>query len=101
MGKMSRDKGANFERETVNLLRKYDLIAYRVPLSGATDFQKGDITVEPIWKEDGPYVGECKRRKSLPKIFDELGEHDFLTVRADRGESLTVIRTSLFAELLQ
>ena len=100
MGKMSRDKGAAFERETVNLFRDYHLDSFRVPLSGATDFQKGDVTVNVEFRTD-PLVGECKRRAKLPAIFREIGEHDFLTVREDRGESYTIIPTKFFAELLQ
>ena len=48
MGKMSRDKGVRFEREVVTELRdKHGLKAQRVPLSGATEYAKGDDEVTP------------------------------------------------------
>ena len=45
MGKFSRDKGALFEREVVTLARTYDLKAQRVPLSGATEYARGDVEI--------------------------------------------------------
>jgi Holliday junction resolvase len=106
MGRMSggrspRQKGDRFERELVDLFRAHGLLAQRVPLSGATAYAKGDVEVTPSFA-DAPWVGECKRRKVLPQwILDALGEHQFLAIRADRAESLIVIRASAFAELLQ
>lgn len=96
-----RNKGSGFERELVNYLREGDVLCKRVPLSGATDFQKGDIVITPRWAPDKPLVGECKRRANLPALFSALGEHDFLAMRADRGETLIVIRASFFRDLLQ
>ncbi len=100
-GRYSRNKGYRFEAETVNLLKEHGLEAHRVPLSGATAHDKGDIRIRVHWQPE-PLLGECKRRKALPQwIYDALGENDFLTMRGDRGESLTVIRTKQFAELCQ
>ena len=101
MGKMSRDKGANFEREMVNLAKEYRVKAQRVPLSGATNYAKGDIELEPWFLLD-PLVGECKRRAKLPKFpFSELEGFDFVAVRGDREEALVIIRAAFFMELLQ
>lgn len=95
-------KGASFERELVAYMLEGGLLAKKVPLSGATTFQKGDVMVWPGYMPNPqPLVGECKRRASLPALFAHLGEHDFLAMREDRGETLIVIRASLFRDLLQ
>lgn len=107
MGKMSRDKGARFERECVNAARKKHLEARRTALSGALAHEKGDMFIWPAWedsgaKEDGkPWPFECKRRADLPAIFRELGIHKGLIVREDGGECLAVIRYSDLLDLLQ
>jgi len=102
-GNHSRNKGANFERELVRYFRdERGLDAKRVPLSGATDYAKGDIEIRPEWSLTHPYVGECKRRAKLPKFLTEsLGENDFLALREDRGETLVVLRLKTFGDLLQ
>lgn len=101
MGKLSRDKGYRYEAETVNLLKGFHLDAWRVPLSGATSHDKGDIRVKVHFRDE-PLTGECKRRAALPVwISQALGKNDFLAMRADRGETLIVMRGDFFAELLQ
>ena len=47
MGKLSRDKGAVFERSIVTIASEYGLAAQRVPLSGATSYAKGDVEITP------------------------------------------------------
>lgn len=102
MGKMSRDKGNLYERELVNAFRDIGLAAQRVPLSGATDYAKGDVEVTAGFDGKTIYRGECKRRASLPKFLTEsLGDNDFLALREDRGKTLIVLRLETFAELLQ
>ena len=101
MGKLSRDKGYRYEAETVNFLKEYHLDAWRVPLSGATSHDKGDIRVRVHFR-DAPLSGECKRRAALPAwIKAALGNNDFLAMRADRDDTLIVMRADFFAELLQ
>ena len=100
-GRQSRDKGAGFEREIVNAAREYGLTAMRVPLSGATEFQKGDVVITPGFGGD-VWVGECKRRAALPVwIKQALGDHQFLAMRADHEETLVVVRLKTFLELMQ
>jgi len=102
MGKMSRDKGARFERELVNDLKAYGLDAKRVPLSGATVFAKNDIRVTAGFDPKITLSGEAKRRKNLPEWIEQALEGaDFMVMREDGGKSLVVIRLPLFAELLQ
>lgn len=100
-GKRNRQRGAEFERELVNLFRAHGLKSERVPLSGATTYAKDDVVVVPSF-ENEPWRGECKRKASVPKwITDALGECQFMAMRGDKQEALVVIRATLFAELLQ
>lgn len=101
-GRHSRNKGAGFERELVNAFKDKGLSAQRVPLSGATDYAKGDVEVTAGFDGKTIYRGECKRRKELPQWIEQaLGENDFMAMREDRGNTLVVVRLSTFAELLQ
>ena len=100
-GAHSRNKGAGYERELVNALRKFGLKAQRVPLSGATEYAKGDVEVTPGFDPALIYRGECKRRASLPVLLKNIEGNDFLALREDRGETLIVLRLPLFMELLQ
>ena len=102
MGKMSRDKGAKYERELVNAFKDLGLSAQRVPLSGATNYAKGDVEVTAGFDGKTIFVGECKRRKNLPEwIVNALGENHFMAMRCDKGETLVMLRLGTFAELLQ
>lgn len=61
MGASERRKGKRVELYIVSLLRKAGLEAKRIPLSGATEFQKGDVLV---YTTDGiPKILEVKGRK--------------------------------------
>ena len=103
MGKMSRDKGARFERECVNTAKDtYGLKARRTALSGALAHEKGDVLITPGFAPGAaPWCFECKRRAKLPALFNELGDHKGLIVRGDGRESLAVIRLTDLLELLQ
>jgi Holliday junction resolvase len=101
MGKMSRTKGAVFERELVNLAKEYGLVAQRVPLSGATSYAKGDVEITPTFS-DKPWVFEAKRRKELPAwMLEALGDNAGLILRADRHESVAVIPLKTLLVLMQ
>lgn len=102
MGRASRDKGANYERELVNAFKERGLAALRVPLSGATEYAKNDVEVIAGFDGKTKFCGEAKRRASLPKFFTEALEGaDFAAFRQDRGETLIVLRLGTFADLLQ
>lgn len=102
MGKISRDKGAGYERELVNAFKEHGLKAQRVPLSGATEYAKNDVEVIAGFDGKTKFSGECKRRKELPQFFTSaLDGADFAAFRQDRGETLIVLRLNTFAELLQ
>lgn len=101
MGKMSRDKGASYERELVNQAKEMGLVAQRVPLSGATSYAKGDVEITPGF-DSKPLVFEAKRRKELPGwMLEALGDNAGLILRADRHESVAVIPYKMLLELLQ
>ena len=100
MGKMQRNKGKRVELEIVNLFKSWGLRAMRVPLSGATEYAKGEIDVYPK-NRDAPLIGEVKARKSGYKtVIDALGENDFLVVRIDKKEPFFVLPLETMKELM-
>ena len=100
MGKMQRNKGKRVELELVNLFKSWGLHAVRVPLSGATEYAKGDIDVY-ISQRDAPLVGEVKARRSgFKTVTDALGENDFLVIRIDQKPPLFVLPLETMKELL-
>ena len=94
MGKSERRKGYRGEYKLVKLLKEYGIDAKRIPLSGATEFQKGDVIVEN-------YIGEVKWRKDgFKEIYKWLGDNDFLFIKADRKPYLVVMDIETFIELI-
>lgn len=101
-GRGQRQRGDRFEREIVQAFKDRGLESIRVPLSGATEYAKGDVEVVANFPGKPRYVGECKRRKNLPEwIVNALGENDFLALREDRGTTLIMLRLDMFGDLLQ
>jgi hypothetical protein len=90
MGKASRDKGQRTERALVKLLQERGFAAERVPLSGSAGGRYvGDISV-PLMGRD--LIGEVKcRSHGFSQLYEWLGSHDFLVVKADRAEPLLVM----------
>lgn len=94
MGKSERRKGYRGEYKLVKLLKEHGIDAKRIPLSGATEFQKGDVIVEN-------YIGEVKWRKDgFKEIYKWLGDNDFLFIKADRKPYLVVMDIETFIELI-
>lgn len=90
MGKFSRDKGNRVERAIVAAFQDYGFAAERVPLSGAARGRfGGDVSV--------PFLGadrrvEVKSRANgFSRLYDWLGAHDYLIVKADRREPLLIL----------
>ncbi len=101
-GRASREKGARFEREVVELAHQHGLKAQRVPLSGATSYAKDDVEITPTFSPDRPWRGECKRRKELPLwLARALDNCDFVALRADQHEAVAIIPLRTLMELLQ
>jgi Holliday junction resolvase len=96
MGKESRDKGYRGEHNLVNMFKSEDINAVRVPLSGATEFAKGDIIL------DNNLRCEVKVRKSgFKQIYDWLEDKDLLFVKSDRQEYLCIMPISVFIKLFK
>ena len=68
MGKMQREKGARFERECVKQLNFHDIVAKRVPLSGAT-WLKGDIIALPSCIFCPMYFSNISTSETCDSIF--------------------------------
>lgn len=99
MGKMQRDKGNRFERATVNAFKGLNIPARRVPLSGATDFAKGDVIVTLRGKD---YQAECKARAAgFKQLYGWLEGNDLLIVKADRQPALMIMPVEEFCRLIQ
>jgi hypothetical protein len=92
-------KGYKLENMSVNYLRDRGLDCSRVPLSGAGE-EKGDVRLKTGWGQT--LKGECKSRGNLADwIVNALGDHDFLILKQDRGETLVMVRLPLFADMAQ
>lgn len=101
MGKPSRDKGARFEREIVAIAQAHDLDAVRVPLSGATNFHKGDVVVTATGGVK--WTIEAKKRANGFRTIHawlEKGDCDLLVIGADRKAALAVLPLADFFDLL-
>lgn len=95
MGKKERDKGYRGEYTLVKMLKEEGLRAVRVPLSGGTSFYKGDIVCEGL-------TGEVKlRADGFARLYQWLGDLDFLAVKADYEKYLIVVPIDRFVKLLK
>ena len=99
MGMKSKRKGAGFEVSLVNALRERGFEAERVPLSGAAQGSfAGDIQL--------PLMGAVKRWEAkiradgFRELYKWLAGHAGLFLRADRKETLVVMRMDDFSELV-
>jgi len=99
MGKMQRDKGNRFERTIVNVFKAFDIPAQRVPLSGATEYAKGDIE---ITIQEKIYRIECKARGTgFKQLYTWIDGNDLLVIKADRQPALVVIPLEQFCQLVR
>ena len=98
-GRSPAQKGYRLEKQTRHYLSDAGLDCKRVPLSGAGD-EKGDLRLVTGWGQT--LKGECKSRGKLADwIVNALGEHDFLVLKQDRGETLVMLRLPLFRDMAQ
>jgi len=74
-----------------------------MPLSGAMDGYKGDLSIEAvIGGSDSVLKGEVKARKAgagFKTIMDWKGDNEFLFLIQDRTEPLVVIDIGLFTKI--
>lgn len=100
-GKASRDKGANFEREIVNLHKSWGVDAERIPLSGAVKGNySGDLKIGP----QQALLAECKRRaRAYQDLYDALDQDgsDMLFVRKDLERTLVVLPIETYETFLE
>ena len=98
-GRSPAQKGYRLENQTRLYLCEAGLDCKRVPLSGAGD-EKGDLRLVTGWGQT--LKGECKSRAKLADwIVNALGEHDFVVLKQDRGETLVMLRLPLFRDMAQ
>ena len=97
-GVACRRKGYRLERTVIRALQGYGFAAERVPLSGAARGRFGGDVSVPLLGRDRR--GEVKARSNgFRRLYQWLGDHDFLIVKADRREALVVLPLSLAAEI--
>jgi len=97
-GARHRQKGNRVERAIVHALQDAGFAAERVPLSGAARGRfGGDISV-PLLGVDRR-VEVKARANGFRRLYDWLGDHDFLIVKADRLEPLVVLRLKFASEI--
>jgi len=86
MGKLSRDKGAAFEREVVNAFHSAGIHAERrAPLQANASICDADVVANGVGKI------ECKRRKNgFSLIYDAMQGNDAVVIRSDRKPALII-----------
>jgi hypothetical protein len=93
-GRRSRDKGARTERAIVRLLQASGIVATKI--SGM--YKPGADISMPLLGTDRAVEVKC-RAAGFRALYDWLNGRDVLIVKADRQESLVVLRMSLAAEI--
>jgi Holliday junction resolvase len=97
-GRASRQKGNRLERALVHALQDAGFGAERVPLSGAARGRFGGDLSVPLLGIDRR-VEVKARANGFRRLYDWLGDHDFLIVRADRSEPLVIVRLKFATEI--
>ena len=82
-GKRNRQRGAELQRQTVNMCKQFELVAFNRDRGGA-NHEMGDVEIE------GDYYG-CKRKKQIPKYIIPEKQEIGVVIRADRMEPMMVI----------
>ena len=92
MSKSQRTKGAQFEREIVNLLNEHGADAER-NLSQSRD---GGYDIDSVWG-----AWECKKRATLPAYLRPVENVRGVIFAQDRGERLVLLRFKDAAMLMR
>lgn len=102
MGKYQRNKGANGEREVVNLLKGYGFEAKRISMMETNGEDKGDVEMK-VPSEQGTRKIQVKIGEQVPvfiyKALDTT-KFDFLFMRKDRKEWMVCMDIDTFIYLL-
>lgn len=97
MGRASRRKGTDGERELVHYLNDRGIGSRRVPLSGAVDGYEGDVVA---WLAASERRIEVKRRRGFASIYAWLSDNYALVFRGDRSEWVITMRLDDFIEAI-
>jgi hypothetical protein len=97
-GRSSREKGNRAERALVRALQDVGFAAERVPLSGAARGRFGGDVWVPLLGIDRR-VEVKARANGFRRLYDWLGDNDFLIVKADRLPPLVVVPLRLATEI--
>ena len=87
-GRRNRQRGAELQRQVVNLAKGFDLVAHNRDRGGA-QHEMGDVEIED------KFFG-CKRRKAIPRWVLPEKQEEGVFFRQDRG----TLMVSIPAELL-
>ena len=82
-GRRNRVRGAELQRQTVNMCKEFNLEAFNRDRGGA-NHEKGDVEIE------GDYYG-CKRKRRIPQYIIPEKQEIGVVIRADRMEPMIVI----------
>ncbi len=82
-GRRNRVRGAELQRQTVNMCKEFNLEAFNRDRGGA-NHEKGDVEIE------GDYYG-CKRKRRIPQYIIPEKQEIGVVIRADRMEPMMVI----------
>jgi len=89
MGKTQRTKGKRVELEIVHIFKRFDFDAQRIPLSGATQFKKGDVLVR---NDKHEFTFEVKARKNVTRrllsVIEAIEAGNVVTMIGKNGEYL-------------
>ena len=102
-GKKPRRKGYRGENELEHLLKKYGIDAKRVPLSGASEFQKGDLIIRLcIDGGEALLTAEVKRRRNgFKQLYGWLEDRNLVFMRADRKDWIVAMDIEFFLQLMR
>lgn len=104
LGRMKRNKGARVEREIVQRHTDLNVLARRVPQSGANNYtHDADVDIYPWGEENGALVAEVKAdQRGIPKtVLKWLGENDLLFMKQDRQDPIVVMPWSTYERLVK
>ena len=86
-GRRNRQRGAELQRQVVNLAKEFDLVAHNRDRGGA-QHEMGDVEIED------KYFG-CKRRKAIPRWVLPEKQEEGVFFRQDRGPLMVAVPADL------
>ena len=97
----NRDRGNRYERELVNEFKDAGVPAERT--WGSDGRSRGLIAEVDLILEtkQGVKYGQAKRKKRIPAYLEPVDGIDIQVIRADRSESLVVMRISDYISLIK